>query len=196
MALRSNLTEFQKIARFCRKKANNDFRFDPFLHLRYDGDPQRNQEIMAERLSPQETAALEYADLKRFQALQKDCDKLLETDLPDNSNQLFFCGTGINSFSISCNGLFRLCPALWHPDCVYDLKTESLTDAWNHFAPRVRNMRANRKAYSDQCGACQLVNLCMWCPAHAFLETGKLDQPVDSFCRSAQARAEMLNKHP
>jgi len=161
--------------------------------LRYDGDPQRNQEIIAERLSPEETAALEYEDPERFKALQKDCDKLFEIKGPDNPNQLFFCGAGINSFSIGYNGLFRLCPALCHPDCVCDLKTKSLTDAWNHFVPRVRNMRAGRKAFRDQCGGCPLLDLCMWCPATAHLETGKLDQPVDHFCRTARARLEMLN---
>jgi len=197
MALRSNLTEFQKIARFCHEKTGDSFRFDPFLHLRYDGDPQRNQEIIAERLSPAEIVALESEDPRRFQALQKDCGKLPEADLPDDKrDQLFSCGTGIHSFSVSSNGLFRLCPALWHPDCVYDLKVKSLSDAWNHFAPRVRNMRAGRKDFSEQCGRCALINLCMWCPAHAFLETGQLDQPVDHFCRSAHARSDMLNNRP
>ena len=51
------------------------------------------------------------------------------------------------------------------------------------------------QALSDQCRSCPLINLCMWCPAHAFLETGKLDQPVDHFCRTAHARSKMLGSN-
>ena len=58
MMLRSNVHEHPEIARFCREKTRDYFRFDPFLHLRYDGDPTRNMEIKSERLSPEEIVAL------------------------------------------------------------------------------------------------------------------------------------------
>ena len=57
MALRSNAHELPAIARFCRERTKDYFRFDPLLHLRYDGDPRRNAEIRAERLSPEEIVA-------------------------------------------------------------------------------------------------------------------------------------------
>ena len=50
MALQSNVNELPAIADFCRQHTYTNFRFDPFLHLRYDGDPQRNAEIRSERL--------------------------------------------------------------------------------------------------------------------------------------------------
>ena len=59
MALRSNLHEMPEIARFCREKTKDYFRLDPFLHLRYDRNARRNEEIRSERLSPEEIAALE-----------------------------------------------------------------------------------------------------------------------------------------
>ncbi len=62
MALRSNLHEIPEIARFCRERTKDYFRFDPFLHLRVDGDPARNEEIKSERLSPEEIVALENSD--------------------------------------------------------------------------------------------------------------------------------------
>jgi hypothetical protein len=34
----------------------------------------------------------------------------------------------------------------------------------------------------------------MWCPAHAYLETGKLDACIDYFCENAFARARLLNQ--
>ncbi len=56
MALRSNIHEMPEIARFCRDKTKDYFRFDPFLHLRFDGDPARNDDIRSERLSPKRSS--------------------------------------------------------------------------------------------------------------------------------------------
>lgn len=191
--LRSNLHEKPEIARFCRERTRDYFRFDPFLHLRYDGNPTRNIEIKSERLSPEEIVAVERSDPERTQALENGCDKLIvPTPSRTTSNHLFHCGAGRESFSLSYDGLFRLCSPLWHPDCVYDLKKGSLIDAWRRFAPRVRDMRSDRREFLETCRVCPLINLCLWCPAHAHLETGELDAPVTYFCQVAHARAEAL----
>ena len=193
MAIRSNVHEMPEIARFCRNRTKDYFRFDPFLHLRFDGDPVRNQEIMSERLSPEEIVSLEKTDMERFKAIEKMCDKLSAPEFGHHTcNHLFHCGAGNGSFTVSYDGHLRLCSPLWHPACVYDLKKGSLTDAWHHFIPRVRNIRSDRKSFLEQCRVCPLVNFCMWCPAHAYLETREMDAPVDYFCKVAHARAEML----
>ena len=193
MALRSNLHEQPEIARFCRERTNGYFRFDPFLHLRYDGDPARNAEIKDERLSPEEIVALEKSDPERFQALKKGCDKLIDPQFSHTScKHLFHCGAGNDSFSLSYDGLFRLCPSLWHPDCVYNLKQGTLTDAWQNFVPQMRAMQSERREFLKTCRQCPLINLCMWCPAHASLETGAPDAPVCYFCQVAHARADAL----
>ena len=195
MTLRSNLHEMPEIARFCRERTRDYFRLDPFLHLRYDGDQKRNEEIMSERLSPEEIAALERSDPERLEALQKSCGRLIASDssFPD-CNHLFHCGAGNDSFSLSYNGLLRLCSSLWQPDCVYNLKRGNLKEAWQTFIPQVREMRSNKKEFLSKCLGCSIVNLCMWCPAHAQLETGAMDTPVDYFCRVAHARTEFFGK--
>jgi radical SAM protein with 4Fe4S-binding SPASM domain len=195
MALRSNMAELDEIARFCRKRTADYYRFDPALHLRFDGNPKRNQEIVAERLTPDEIVALERSDPERFQALQKACDQLIVPALSHvTCNHLFHCGAGNHSFTVSHDGLFRLCSSLWHPDCVYDLQDGTLEDAWHRFVPWVRDLRSERKEFLVTCRSCPLKNLCMWCPAHAHLETGELDAPVDYFCQLARARAAALRK--
>ncbi|MFH2219773.1 MAG: radical SAM protein [Pseudomonadota bacterium] len=195
MALRSNAHELPEIVRFCREKTKDYFRFDPFIHLRFDGNPVRNEEIKSERLSPETIVALERSDPERFQYLKKECDSLIVSRfLPADSNHLFYCGAGVNSFSVSWNGLFRLCSSLWHPDCVYNLKKGRLTDAWKNFVPGVRDMRSDRREFLAKCRVCPLINLCMWCPAHAHLESGEMDMPVDQFCEIARARAELITE--
>ena len=195
MGMNSNVLELKKIARFCRERTKDYFRLDPFLHLRFDQNPVKNKDIRSERLSPARITALEKSDTERFKALKKDCDTI---NIPDNSsifdNLLFCCGAGTSSFTLSDDGLFRLCSSLWHPDAVYDLKKGNLKYAWENFAPKVREMCSHRKEFLNTCRVCPLVNLCMWCPAHAHLETGELDAPVDYFCEVAHARAAMINQ--
>jgi radical SAM protein with 4Fe4S-binding SPASM domain len=195
MALRSNFHEMPEIANFCRQWTKDYFRFSPFLHLRFDGDPVRNEEIKSERLSPEQIIELEQADTERFQAMEKKCSDLIVPEYASiKSNRIFYCGAGNNSFDVSYDGFYRLCSSLWHPDCVYDLRKGSVIDAWTNFVPQVRNIRSNKEEFLDNCRGCILKNLCMWCPAHAYLENGHLDLPVDYFCRIAHARAEMLTK--
>jgi len=63
MALRSNVHELPRIAKFCRERTKDYFRFDPFLHLRFDQDAQKNKEIKSQRLSPEEIVNIEKAGI-------------------------------------------------------------------------------------------------------------------------------------
>ena len=196
MALRSNVSELPAIAAFCRQRTKDYFRFDPFLHLRFDRNPERNREIKSERLSAKEIVAIEQQDPQRFQALEKSCDKLISPEASHiNCNHLFHCGTGNGSFVVSYDGLFRLCSSLWHADCLYDLKIGTLSEARRSFVPKVRDMRSNNGEFLKKCRKCQIINLCLWCPAHSDLESGKLDEPVGYFCEVAHARAERLTEN-
>jgi len=193
MAIRSNLEELPQIASFCRERTKDYFRFDPFLHLRFDRNPERNEDIKSERLLPEEIMAIEKADPERYAALQKGCDKLIVPEFEHNGcNHLFHCGAGNGSFTVSYDGFFRLCSSLWHPDCVYDLRKGRLTKAWQDFVLRVRDMRSERKEFLKKCRRCPIINLCIWCPGHAYLESGEFDKPVDYFCEVAHGRAESL----
>jgi radical SAM protein with 4Fe4S-binding SPASM domain len=193
MALQANADDMAEMARFCRENTKDYFRFDPLLHLRFDGDANRNEEIKAQRLSPEEIAAIEHADDERFSALQKGCDKLiLPAAVHVNCNHLFHCGAGCGSFSVSYDGRFRLCSSLWHPECTYDLRAGSLKDAWQRFVPAVRDMRSDNDEFLSKCRRCSIINLCLWCPAHAYLEVGKMDSWIDYFCKVAHERARSL----
>jgi radical SAM protein with 4Fe4S-binding SPASM domain len=191
VAMRSNVGELPAIARFCRERTKDYFRFDPFLHLRYDGHAGRNADIRTERLSPEEIVTIEEVDEERNNALRKGCSRLIGADLAlADCNHLFHCGAGKGSFSISHDGFFRLCSDLCHPECVYDLRRGTLADAWRDFATKVRDLRSDRKEFLEKCHTCPIADLCFWCPARAHLETGEMDSPVDYFCRVAHARAE------
>ncbi len=193
MALRSNVHELPEIAAFCRERTTGYFRFDPLLHLRHDADPQRNEEIRAERLSPGEIVTVEQGDEERAEALEKGCDKLIVPGFADHQcDHLFHCGAGNGSFVVSYDGIFRLCADLVHPDCTYDLRQGTLAQAWEDLVPRVRDLRSSNPEFLAGCRRCPIINLCLWCPAHAHLETGSLDGFSSYFCDVAHARAEAL----
>lgn len=193
MAVNSNLSELPAIAEFCRARTSQVFRFDPLIHFRVDGDAGRNAEIERERLTPAEIVALERSDPERFGAMERNCDSLF---LPDrahkNCRHLFYCGAGQSSFAVSWDGRFALCLSLRHPDFLYDLRQGSLRQAWEESTLRVRTQESDKRGFLEKCAICPIVNLCMWCPAYAHLETGLLDEPVTYFCEVAHARAKAL----
>ncbi len=197
MAIRSNLHEQRQIADFCIERTKDYFRFDPQLHLRFDGDPLRNEEIRAERLSPEQVVALEEADEKRIAALRKKCDTLINERFAHlGCDRLFLCGAGKGGFSVGYDGTFRLCSSLWAKGTTCDLRNGTLAEAWNDFVPKVRDLRSQRAEFRETCRKCALVNLCLWCPANAHLETGELDGPTPYFCEVAHRRAESLQRAP
>ena len=193
MALRSNKDELAEIAAFCRRRTKDYFRFDPFLHYRFDGDPGRNADIESERLAPEEIAALEQADDERFEALERHRADFVFDGPPDEAcRHLFRCGAGKRNFVVGHDGRLKICLSLLHPDFLYDLRRGSLAEAWTGFIPRVLARTSDRPAYLERCARCPIVNLCLWCPANAHLEAGELDAPVEYFCRVAHARAAAL----
>jgi radical SAM protein with 4Fe4S-binding SPASM domain len=195
MAIRSNFHELPEIAAFCRAHTKDYFRFDPQLHLRFDRDERRNTEIMAERLTPEEIVALERADGERFTALQKNCDTLISDEFTHyGCDHLFHCGAGNGSFNVGYDGKFRLCFSLWAPQTLYDLRKGTLREAWEQLVPAIRDLRSQRREFLERCRRCSIINLCLWCPAHSYLETGEMDTVVDYFCRVAHARAEAISE--
>jgi radical SAM protein with 4Fe4S-binding SPASM domain len=190
MALRANVHELPAMAEFGRAHTKDVFRFDPLLHLRYDRDPRRNDEIRAERLSPEQITAIERTDVQREQALRRECLRAAAADAPDEPGLLFHCDIG-QGFTVGHEGSFRLCAGLWHADYVGDVRKESLAAAWRRLMPAARQLRSRDAIYLGTCAVCPIIDLCLWCPAHADLETGSLDESVDYFCAAAHARAEV-----
>jgi radical SAM protein with 4Fe4S-binding SPASM domain len=189
--LRSNVHELPAMAEFGRTHTRDVFRFDPLLHLRYDRDSARNAEICAERLAPAEIAALELSDEERTVAVRRECRRVADLGTPAESDLVFRCGVG-QGFTVGHDGSLRLCSALWHPDYVADVRREPVAAAWRRLLLAASAARTADPAYLDRCAACGLVDLCLWCPAHAYLEIGSLTSPIDDFCDAAHARARVF----
>jgi radical SAM protein with 4Fe4S-binding SPASM domain len=194
MALRSNFHEFDAIAQFCNKNTKDYYRFDPLINLRTDGDKKRNREIIEERLSPEEIVYLESLDKERMETMQNNCAFYIQPYDISADERLFYCSLGLGNCNITPDGKFQLCNTLVAPELMFDLRQGSLRQAWEEFAPGIRNLPLQANAKEMSCRHCRLINLCMWCPATAHLETGDFNGVVDYYCRMATLRAKALQK--
>ncbi len=187
--MKSNVEEFDQIAEFCRSRSDQLFRFDPMLHLRLDGCTERNKKIIAERLMPDEICQLEHHDPARRKWLQAKCGQG-EAEAVPGENKLFHCQAGMNSCTIDSTGKLKLCSSFGCDMYSYDLSKGSLQQAWEEFVPEVMRVEPEDPSYVETCGGCSMHDGCSWCPAHAMLETGKIDGHIKYFCDITHKRKE------
>lgn len=195
MVLHSNLHEIEDIEKFCSQYSKKRFRFDPFLHKRYDGNKERNEKIISERLTTAEIIRVEQNNITRKSALIANCETLISDHPIDSEGRIFTCGILKNGFEITYDGKLRLCSSLMHPEYIRDVKTLPLLQAWKEVVEKVVKARSNRAEFLKKCCQCKMINLCYFCPANSYLETGELDVPADYFCAVAHARAEALLRY-
>ena len=182
----------------CRTLTRDYFRFNPLLHLRFDRDPSRNGGIRREQVLPRgdpTTGSGRPGTLPGRQIIIRtgSCQKRHPFS---NNPTIFQCGAGVNNFTIGHDGRFRLCSSLWDPDCLVDLRRVSLQEAWERLVPRVRSQTSSDPTDSQsQCASSPVINLCLWCPAHAHLETGRLDGSVEYFCEVAKGEGRRVHRN-
>jgi radical SAM protein with 4Fe4S-binding SPASM domain len=198
VALRSNKHEIAALAEFCRAWSKGSFEIAPYLDLRYDRDEARNVFIRAERLDPKEIVRLERSGPEHLGPVAPACagrrpGKPLPEGSSEDRRRLFRCGAGERDLVVGPFGALRPCRALHHPDFQADLRKVSLRNALERLFPQALARETGRRTLPDLCRSCSSGSFCLWCPAQAYLETGKLDLPVEGLCRMAEARAEGLS---
>jgi radical SAM protein with 4Fe4S-binding SPASM domain len=107
------------------------------------------------------------------------------------ADKLFNCGAGCGACVDAFGNLYP-CISLRHPDCAYDLKKNSLKEAFTDYFPKMREIKATNEDYLHRCAKCFLYGLCEQCPAKSWAEHGTLDTPVEYLCEIAHAEAHYL----
>lgn len=175
-----NRHELDKMKAFA-ENLGLEFRFDALLNLRIDGG--RNPAKL--RLSPREVVQMDVDDEKRRMEFIDLYERFKKAGR--NSEFVFRCGAGINSFHIDPHGFLHICGLVRHPS--YDLLNGSFRDAWYRFLPEVR---AQTREKDDPCAHCNLNVLCGQCPGWSQLEHGDLEEPVEYLCQVGHLRGELL----
>ncbi|MEK6693359.1 MAG: radical SAM protein [Nitrospirota bacterium] len=177
MAIRQNVHELPVMKKYA-EDLGLKFRFDPIINARLDmcKNPQST------RIDIEDVIRLDLEDEKRLKEWKEFCEKYIGS--PD-SDRLYTCGAGINTFHIDPYGNLNIC--IMARKDRYDLKTGNFRDGWNDFLIKLREM--SMSPY-NRCMGCDLMSLCGQCPGWAQMEHGDDETPVDYLCDIAHKRAE------
>ncbi len=177
MLMQANKHELEGMKQFA-KKLGYEFRFDPFLNPKLDG----NKTPCSLRISPEEILELDIADEKRKKGWQDFCEKFPK---PVKTDFLYACSAGRSSFHIDPQGRLCLCIIVREP--AYDLLCGSFEEGWGKFFPEILK---RKKSSACECSECELRDLCGTCAGWSELENGREEEVVDYLCKVAHLRAK------
>ncbi len=181
VALTINKHEIWDMQRFAQEELGVEFRFDSMMNPRIDC----SQSPLAVRLTPEECVEFDLQDEQVMSEWKIFAERFIgPVHPPETSDQLYHCGGGIDSCSISPSGQMSIC--VLSQNDLYDLRTGSVRDGWGQFLHRVRAKKSTRLT---KCVSCELKAMCGMCPANGELENGDPEAPVDFLCRVAHIRA-------
>lgn len=173
-----NVKDIWKIKSYT-EKLGVDFRFDPILNVRLDGD----MNPAKFRITPQEIVSLDLSDEKRMEDWKKFCEEFWGP--PPKPENIYQCGAGINTFHIDPYGNLSTCLMSRMPS--FDLRSGTFRNGWYGFMPKVILEKWSQEV---PCRNCDLYPLCGQCPAYAQMECGDVEKPVEYLCEIAHTRAE------
>ena len=169
---------------FAEQELHLDFKFDSLINPRIDC----SQSPLGVRLSPEEVVLLDLhwpkLAAEHREAALRD---LRLSSAPTQSDTVYSCGGGINSFALDPYGHMSIC-VLSHQD-TYDIRSGSVKEGWELF---LRKVRARERRRISKCVKCRIRSLCSMCPANGELENGDAESPVDFLCEVAHLRAMAL----
>ncbi len=179
VAMSFNHHDIGDLRRHVEEQLQLPFRFDALINPRIDC----SHAPLSVRLSPRDLVCLDLQDQRRLAELRS----LLNKTPAANTQELYQCGGGLNSFGIDPRGRMRIC-TLSHAE-VADLRAVSFSQGWQEGLARVLQSRSTR---STKCSDCRLLTLCDMCPTYGELENADPEEPVDFLCKVAHLRAAAL----
>jgi MoaA/NifB/PqqE/SkfB family radical SAM enzyme len=165
-----------------------------WLYLSACGDPQRNREIIRQRLDPKEVVDLDKPDLSFEEWMDKE-DGHVYNDLRGDDRLFPSCVVKKrNEFHIDPYGQMTLCGSIRDPALRYSLREGSFGECWEEFIPSLADEVKGGKEYLKNCGSCELRDNCSWCAAYGYLEHRRLSAKVEYLCAVARERRRFKEK--
>ena len=156
----------------------------PWLYLSADGNPERNRQIMRQRLDPKDVVELDKPNVSAEGQLKKSegpNNLQLESD-----DRLFnSCIAGRQAFHIDPYGQMSFCSFIKDSALRYDLKRGNFGDCWNKFIPNLGDNFRGGREYLENCGSCELRTDCRWCAVYGYLEHRNCSSKVEYLCAVA-----------
>lgn len=182
VAMRANMHEFGLIRDFARSRGLN-FRFDTIISPRIDG----GKKPLAQRLTPAEVAAIEYAQEDRRERYADYCRE--HTGEVFGDDRRYQCGAGLNTFLIDPYGKLHVCELSRRPG--WDVLRDGFAAGIKATFPAIR---AERRTDMSGCGSCPTSSSCSTCVGMAELEQRSPDFASNDayFCQITDARHELF----
>ena len=157
----------------------------PWLYLSACGDPERNREIVRQRLSPKDVVKLDKPDLCYEEWMEKEEGHTCFHQ--NNDDRLFVsCIAARRDFHIDPYGQMTFCCFIKDPTLRYDLRKGSFKGCWEGFIPSLADRVRGRREYLENCGSCELRKYCRWCPVYGYLEHGRFSAKIEHLCAVAR----------
>jgi radical SAM protein with 4Fe4S-binding SPASM domain len=184
--MRDNYHEFQKMVRLAESLSRHWRIGASWLHLSASRDEKKNEEIIRQRLSPEEVIELDKQDVSYEDGIKEES----HDGGVDGDGYLFtYCIKGRRDFHIDPYGQMTFCSFVKDPALRYDLRKGNFKEGWENFIPSLKQKVKIAKTNEGEknCASCQFRADCRWCPVYSYLEHGDFDAKVDYLCTMAKA---------
>lgn len=181
MATSINKHEVFAMWQFAEEELGVEFKMDGQINPRIDC----SQSPLAVRLTPEEVVAL---DLHAPNGMT-EYRRLAKHDLENppslaQSDTVYFCGGGINSFAINAYGEMGICVISQQE--TFSVREAGVRRVWEE---ALLQLRKSKRTRVTKCIQCRIQSLCGMCPANGELENGDRESPVEFLCHVAHLRA-------
>ncbi len=123
-------------------------------------------------------------ELRKHNEMIKDENEVCDRSLFP-SQKLFRCPGGTWAFYVNPFGELFFCNSMRKPS--WDLRKHSFRQGFYEFFRKIRCLEFKT---DSPCRTCQLRQICHWCPARAYLETGDRESPIPYYCELAKSEAQ------
>ena len=179
-----NKHEVLAMRQFAEEVLGVEFKTDGQVNPRIDC----SHSPLAVRLKPEELVALDLHSQKgRNEYMRLAAHDLQSPPHLSQGSSIYFCGGGMNSFSINAYGEMGICVISQQE--TFDVRSEGLRRVWDG---ELLKLRARPRTRLTKCIECRIQSLCGMCPANGELENGDRERPVEFLCHVAHLRAVAL----
>jgi radical SAM protein with 4Fe4S-binding SPASM domain len=179
-----NKHEVNAMRHFAEEELGVEFKFDGQINPRIDC----SLSPLAVRLSPEELVALDMSAPKGIAEYRRLAKHDLENPPKlENSDTVYFCGGGVNSFAINAYGEVGICVISQQE--TFRVQESGVAQVWSD---SLLQLRSRKRTRVTKCAQCRIQSLCGMCPANGEMENGDRESPVDYLCHVAHLRAAVI----
>lgn len=165
-----------------------------WLNLSSDGNAERNNEIIAQRLPPGEVAELDKPIFPFSRARQEWGENAACSGSRGKGNPLSLCIKSKRDFYVDPYGNMTFCRYAKDESMLFDLRRGGFREAWQKFIPSLADKVSMTEEFEQGCGICDNRSDCSWCPLHGFIENRNFSAKSEYLCAIAGKKRDFRKR--